>query len=205
MKRTVPRLLSGIAALALLASCRQSMIQQGKFEFDEPSGLWADGTSSRPLPDGVVAQGDLARDHDAAHPPPVTMAFLQRGQERYQIYCTPCHGLTGNGDGMIVQRGFPAPPSYHTDRLRAAPAQHFFDVMTQGYGVMYAYAARVTPRDRWAIAAYIRALQTSRMVALSNMPDARDKLPDSGAGETAPTGKASPDQGPPMRSRGSGS
>ena len=205
MMRTAFRLPAALTVLMLLASCRQSMIQQRKFGFDEPSGLWSDGTSSRLLPDSVVAQGDLARDHDAANPPPVTMAFLQRGQERYQIYCTPCHGLTGSGDGMIVQRGFPPPPSYHTDRLRAAPAKHLFDVITHGYGVMYSYAARVEPRDRWAIAAYIRALQTSRMVALSAVPDARDKLTDSEAEQAAPGGKAPPDQGTPMRSRGNGS
>ncbi|MGE0223282.1 MAG: cytochrome c [Acetobacteraceae bacterium] len=192
-----------IAAFMLLAGCRQSMIEQWKYSFDEPSQLWSNGTSSRPLPDGVVAQGDLQRDRDAATPPPVTMALLNRGQQRFQIYCVPCHGVTGEGNGMIVHRGFPAPPSYHTVRLRAAPAQHFFDVITNGYGVMYPYAARVTPRDRWAIVAYIRALQTSRTVALSDMPEARDKLPADGdqpAGNEAsgrvrgqlPAGVASP-------------
>jgi mono/diheme cytochrome c family protein len=208
MTPATARLWRVAAAVALLAGCKQSMIQQWKFGFDAPSGLWSDGTSSRPLPDGVVAQGDLARDHDAANPPPVTMAFLQRGQERFQIYCTPCHGLAGEGNGMIVQRGFPPPPSYHTERLRAAPAQHFFDVITHGYGVMYSYAARVTPRDRWAIVAYIRALQTSRMVALRDMPDARDKLPsDNGTQPSSapPQGGPSPDQGTPKASRGSAS
>jgi mono/diheme cytochrome c family protein len=163
-------------ALPLLAGCKRDMAQQRKLDFDEPSPLWADGTSSRPLPPGVVAQGDLARDHDATTPPPVTLAFLRRGLDRYQIFCTPCHGLTGQGDGMIVQRGFPQPPSYHSDRLRAAPAQHLFDVITNGYGVMYSYGARVAPQDRWAIVAYIRALQTSRDVALADIPEARDKL-----------------------------
>ena len=103
--------------------------------------------------------------------------LLARGQERYGIYCSPCHGLSGNGDGMIVRRGFPAPPSYHSARLRAAPAKHFFDVITNGYGVMYSYAARVEPRDRWAIVAYIRALQESRNAKLADIPDLRSKLP----------------------------
>ena len=148
-------------AILVVAGCRRDMAQQSKLGADAPSRIWADGTSSRPLPDGVVAQGDLARDQDATQPPQVTSAFLLRGQERYQVFCTPCHGLAGEGDGMIVQRGFPRPPSYLSARLRAAPAQHFFDVISQGYGVMYAYAARVPPRDRWAIVAYIRALQVA--------------------------------------------
>ena len=92
------------------------------------------------------------------------------------MFCSPCHGLSGNGDGMIVQRGFPAPPSYHIARLRSAPAQHFFDVISNGYGVMYAYASRVDPRDRWAIVAYIRSLQTSQHAQLSEAPEAKEKL-----------------------------
>ena len=112
-----------------------------------------------------------------AKPPAVDAQLLARGQERYDIYCSPCHGLSGNGDGMIVQRGFPAPPSYHTARLRAAPAQHFFDVITNGYGVMYSYASRVEPRDRWAIVAYVRALQESQSAKLADMPELRSKLP----------------------------
>jgi len=178
------------------------MTQQRKLQEDQPSKLWSDGTSSRPLPEGVVAQGDLARDHDSVTPPKVTMALLGRGRERYQIYCTPCHGLTGDGDGMIVQRGFPHPPSYHIARLRTAPAQHFYDVITDGYGVMYSYAARVTPQDRWAIVAYIRALQTSRMVALADIPDARDKLPPDGT-KAAGTPADEQSSAPATRSRGS--
>jgi mono/diheme cytochrome c family protein len=170
------RLAALLFALAL-AACRQDMVQQRKFEVYEPAPLWADRTSARPFPDGVVAQGDAARDRAARQPPPVTPALLARGQERYRTFCTPCHGIAGEGDGMIVQRGFPPPPSYHSDRLRAAPAQHFFDVITQGYGVMYPYAARVAPEDRWAIAAYIRVLQTSHGVALAAVPEAREHLP----------------------------
>ena len=101
-------------------------------------------------------------DAKPALPPPVTLALLRRGQERFRIYCTPCHSEIGDGHGMIVQRGFPAPPSYHINRLREAPVQHFYNVITNGYGAMYSFAARVKPTDRWAVAAYIRALQRSQ-------------------------------------------
>ena len=177
MKSGAYRMVRTACVLALVAGCGQSMTRQAKLNVEEPSDLWPDGTSSRPLPEGVVAQTDLDLDHDAATPPPVSEAFLQHGQERYDIYCTPCHGLTGEGNGMIVQRGFPAPPSYHAARLRSASAQYLFDVITNGHGVMYSYANRVAPRDRWAIIAYIRALQTSRTVVLNQAPEAREKLP----------------------------
>jgi mono/diheme cytochrome c family protein len=97
-----------------------------------------------------------------ANPLPTTMALLQRGQQRFDIFCAPCHGRSGTGDGMIVRRGFPAPPSYHTERLRNAPDSHFYQVISDGYGVMYPYADRIAPADRWAIVAYIRALQLSQ-------------------------------------------
>lgn len=113
-------------------------------------------TMVAPVQDGV-AWGSAP-----VEPPPVTLALLQRGQERYRIDCTPCHSELGDGHGMVVQRGFPAPPSYHIDRLRQAPTSHFYDVMTNGYGAMYSFAGRVSPIDRWAIAAYIRALQLSQ-------------------------------------------
>jgi mono/diheme cytochrome c family protein len=103
-------------------------------------------------------------------PMQITSQVLDRGRERYDIYCSPCHGATGDGKGIVVRRGFPAPPSYHIPRLRNAPAGHFFDVMTRGYGVMYSYASRVTPEDRWAITAYIRALQLSQDATLSDVP-----------------------------------
>lgn len=119
--------------------------------------------SCRPLVGPAQAPaGVVAFDARTEPAPEVTLALLERGRERYTIYCAPCHSAVGDGRGMIVQRGFPPPPSYHTDRLRAAPPQHFFDIITQGYGAMYSYADRVPPRDRWAIAAYIRALQRSR-------------------------------------------
>jgi len=152
------------------------MAQQKRYETYGTAQLWPDGAAARPLPEGVVAQGDLAWLASAAQPE-VTPALLGRGQERFEIFCAPCHGLTGAGDGMIVQRGFPHPPSYHSARLRAAPARHFYDVITDGYGVMYSYAARVSPADRWAIAAYIRALQLSQGIEVAAFPEAREHLP----------------------------
>ena len=121
----------------------------------------------------------VARD-DALDPPPrppVSMALLERGRQRFDIDCAPCHGRGGDGNGMIVQRGFPHPPSYHLDRLRNAPDQHFYDVITHGYGIMYPYADRVEPVDRWAIAAYIRALQASAGATIADVPaDKRSAL-----------------------------
>jgi mono/diheme cytochrome c family protein len=102
--------------------------------------------------------------------------LLERGKERYDIFCAPCHGFDGDGDGMVVRRGFPAPPSYHSAALMKAPASHFLDVMTNGYGVMYSYADRVAPADRWAIVTYIRALQLSRHASLADAQAAGVKL-----------------------------
>ena len=113
--------------------------------------------------------------NEPAAPPKLTLALLQRGQERFRIYCTPCHSELGDGNGMIVQRGFPHPPSYASDRLRQAPTQHFYDVMTHGYGIMYSFAGRVSPTDRWAIAAYIRALQLSQHAEVASLSDAERK------------------------------
>lgn len=153
------------------------MRQQKRYDTYAGAALWPDGSEARPLPAGVVAQGDPARAAVAAASPPATPALLARGRERYDIFCSPCHGLDGKGDGMIVRRGFPKPPSYHTERLRAAPARYLFDVITNGYGVMYSYAARVPPEDRWAIVAYVRALQLSQRAQVAEVPDAREKLP----------------------------
>ncbi|MGG5823583.1 c-type cytochrome [Falsiroseomonas sp. HW251] len=167
-------LLVALLPFALLG-CRQEMAQQKRYRTYAAAPLWPDGTAARPLPEGVVAQGDLAFLAAAAQPE-VTPALLARGRERFDVFCAPCHGLAGAGDGMIVRRGFPRPPSYHTARLRAAPAQHFYDVITDGYGVMYSYAARVPPADRWAIAAYIRALQLSQDAEIAAVPEARERL-----------------------------
>ncbi|MGO9432159.1 c-type cytochrome [Rhodoblastus sp.] len=178
MRRLSSSRSAATVVLVLLAGCSdQSMTVQPKYTTYRPSSLWRDGASARPLPDHTVARGDLLRDEAAATPPPVDAALLARGRERFDIYCSPCHGLGGHGDGMAVQRGFPPPPNFDSPRLRAAPARHFFDVVTHGYGVMYSYAARVEPEDRWTIVAYIRALQASAATPLAEAPEAREELP----------------------------
>jgi hypothetical protein len=160
------------------------MADQPRYDPLEPSTLWADGMSARPLPPNTVPREEWGRiilddrlytgqvngEYAESIPLPVTEAFLLRGQERYNIFCSPCHGRAGDGQGMIVQRGFPAPPSFHTERLRAEPVGYYYDVITNGFGVMYSYASRVPPRDRWAIIAYIRALQLSQNVPLEDLP-----------------------------------
>jgi mono/diheme cytochrome c family protein len=166
-----------LAAALLTSGCDVSMTKQPRYDTYAPAGQWSDGSSARALPAHVVAQGDLDRDADASHPPAASPALLSRGRERFDIFCSPCHGLAGDGDGMIVAHGFPRPPSYHDQRLISAPAQHLYDVISNGYGVMYSYAARIEPRDRWAIVAYIRALQLSRRATLAQVPDAKEKLP----------------------------
>jgi len=171
MRRNATTLLGIAACAGLLAGCDLSMTEQRKLTTYAPTALWPDGTTARPLPAGVVAQGDIERAAAAKDPPPVTEALLTRGRERFGVFCAPCHGLAGDGDGVIVAHGFPAPPSYHIDRLLAAPAQHFYDVIGNGYGVMFSYADRVPPHDRWAIAAYIRALQLSRRTKVADVPD----------------------------------
>lgn len=166
-----------LAAFGLaLTGCGLSMTEQRKLKTYAPTTLWPDGSSARPLPDNTVAQGDVGRAAAATTPPPVTDALLARGRERFDIFCSPCHGLAGDGDGVIVAHGFPQPPSYHLDRLLAAPVQHFYDVMTKGYGVMFSYADRLDPHDRWAVAAYIRALQLSRRATVAQVPDAGENI-----------------------------
>jgi mono/diheme cytochrome c family protein len=165
-----------LGVMALLSGCDVSMTEQNKYATYAPAELWADGTSARPLPEHVVAQGDEARAKEIASPPPVSRALLARGRQRYDIFCAPCHGIDGKGDGIIVKHGFPQPPSYFEPRLMAAPASTFYDAITNGYGVMYSYAARVPPRDRWAIVAYVRALQLSQHATLAQAPEAKEKL-----------------------------
>src|SRR5439155_22904921 len=120
--------------------------------------------------DEAFFAGKIGTNLVETFPIEVTRKVLERGRERYDIYCSPCHARTGEGNGMIVQRGFPPPPSYHIDRLRQAPVGHFYDVITHGYGIMYSYANRVSVEDRWAIAAYIRALQLSQNVKVDELP-----------------------------------
>ncbi len=170
--------------LPLLHGCIQDMWNGAKYKPLEQNPIFPNRDSSRPLAPGVVARGEgdldpafyTGRDSTPAaklvtyFPAPVTRELLDRGEQRFNIYCSPCHGYTGDADGLIVQRGFTQPPSYYTPRLMTAPAGHFYDVITNGWGVMYSYADRVQPRDRWAIAAYIRALQRSRSGTLADVP-----------------------------------
>ena len=175
MVRPTPLIILGLSLL--LGGCDVSMTQQPKYETYAPSRIWPGGGSARGLPKGVVPQEQQARDQAAANPPPVTEALLARGQDRYDIYCSPCHGIAGDADGIVVKHGFPAPPSYFSAALLQAPASTFYDTITNGYGVMYAYADRVSPHDRWAIVAYIRALQLSRHTQVADDPQAREHLP----------------------------
>jgi mono/diheme cytochrome c family protein len=170
------------AALALLSAllvggCDVSMTAQPKYTTYAPSQLWSDGSSARSLPAGVVSQDDAERTRIAANPPRVTDAFIARGRERFDIFCSPCHGLDGAADGVIVQHGFPKPPSFHDDKLLAMPARQIFDTISNGYGVMFAYGDRVEVNDRWAIVAYIRALQLSQRAKVADIPQVREKLP----------------------------
>lgn len=135
------------------------MAEQPKLKPYSSAEAFDQNAAARAIPFGTVARDEPERIAALRTPPKVGAALLDRGRAQYEIYCTPCHGLAGRGDGIIVDRGFPPPPSFLEPRLRAAPADHFVDVITHGWGVMYSYAARVEPRDRWAIAAYIRALQ----------------------------------------------
>lgn len=155
-----------ISVALIIASCDESQDAQIRYNTLAASVQpWPSISAAIPPPDGVVAQGDLEAAVAARNPPPVTPQLLERGRERFGIFCSPCHGLDGGADGIIIARGFPRPPSFHSAKLRAAPAQLFFDTITNGYGAMYSYADRVRPSDRWAIIAYIRALQLSQMTA----------------------------------------
>jgi mono/diheme cytochrome c family protein len=162
------RLILAIAIAASLAGCDQSMDKQKKYDTYAPAGIFRNGSSAQEPPKGTVPQSEPARAAALKSPPQVTEALLERGRERFNIFCAPCHGFDGDGDGMVVKRGFPAPPSYHSKALMQAPASHFLDVIRNGYGVMYAYGDRVPPADRWAIVAYIRALQLSRHASVAD-------------------------------------
>jgi len=170
-----------LAAAGLLAGCRQDMHDQPKFIPQRGTDFFADGRSARPQVENTVARGQLHEDayfytgmqngqEGNVMPFPVTMQVLQRGQERFNIYCTPCHSRVGNGEGMIVQRGYRPAGNYHTPRLMAAPLGHFFNVMTHGYGAMPDYAAQLSPADRWAVVAYIKALQLSQQATPADAP-----------------------------------
>ncbi len=174
----------GLALLALVlaaAGCRQDMHDQPKYKPLRESTFFEDGRASRPLVPGTVARGHLYDDTAVATgrrgdvwladpPMPITAALLARGHERYDIYCSPCHDRIGTGAGMIVRRGFKHPPSVHIDRLRSAQAGYVFDVVTKGFGAMPGYAPQIPVEDRWAIVAYLRALQRSQWATLADVP-----------------------------------
>ena len=176
------------SVLSVLAftSCRQDMHDQPRYEPLEQSQFFEDQRSARPLVEGTVARGHL-NDDPALYtgkvdgvavtslPFPITAEVLQRGQQRYNIFCAPCHDQVGNGTGMVVRRGFRRPPSLHIDRLRESPAGYYFDVITNGFGSMSNYAEQIPVKDRWAIVAYIRALQLSQHASLQDVPEKERK------------------------------
>ncbi len=170
------------AVLALGAGCRQDMHDQPKYEPQEPSSFFRDGRAGRPPVEGTVwrterlgepayTTGRIGPDYVAGFPVPVTLDLVTRGQERYDIFCAPCHDRVGTGSGMIVLRGYRKPPSLHIERLRTQPDGYFFDVITNGFGVMPNYAQQIPVADRWAITAYVRALQLSQSATLNDVPE----------------------------------
>ena len=176
--------IEAIAVVCLVAAasgCRQDMHDQPKYQPLERSSFFEDGRASRPLLAGTIAQGQLredahlytgksGKDPVTTFPFPITEQVLRRGQQRFNIYCSPCHDRLGTGLGMVVRRGLRQPPSYHIDRLRQAPVGYFFDVISNGFGAMPDYATEIQPVDRWAIVAYIRVLQRSQMATLADVP-----------------------------------
>jgi mono/diheme cytochrome c family protein len=199
--RRAAALAAVLAAGLTVAGCRQDMHQAPRYDPLERSDFFADQRASRPLVEGTVARGHLRADKAfytgkvndqlvSTIPMPVTKEVLERGQDRFNIYCAPCHSRLGDGNGMIVQRGMKRPASYHEDRLRNQPVGYFYDVMTNGFGAMQDYSAQLRPEDRWAVAAYIRALQFSRHAPASALTAAdRQRI------ETGPAPGASHQEG----------
>lgn len=188
------------ACLSLLGGCRRrDMFDQPRYDPLEPSSIFPDGASARRPVEGTVARGELRTDRafhsgvtpDAGFvtesPRPVDRELLERGRERFTIYCSPCHGQLGDGRGMIVQRGFKQPATFHEERLRGMPLGYFVDVITNGFGQMPSYRTQVSPEDRWAIAAYIGALQLSQHAPIAELPrEDVERVESAGAG--APPG-----------------
>ncbi len=185
-----------VATLSMVAlavgGCRRDMQDAPRYDPYEASTFFKDGRASRHLVPGTVARGQLHEDVALytgkstdgfvdALPIPLTRDVLDRGHERYDIYCSPCHDRAGTGSGMIVQRGYKPPPSFHEAGLRAKPLGYFFDVMTNGFGVMPRYAPQVAPEDRWAIAAYVRALQLSQHATVADVPEGERAMLGTGA------------------------
>jgi mono/diheme cytochrome c family protein len=180
-RRRVTGLGLALLSVAALSACRQDMHDAPRYKPLAESDFFADGASARPLPAGTVARGQLREDKlfytgrtpegslALEVPVPVTMELLRRGHERFNIFCSPCHGALGDGRGMVVQRGYKQPSSFHDERLRRAPAGYFFYNITNGFGVMSSYASQIPPADRWAIVAYVRALQLSQHLDASRL------------------------------------
>ena len=195
-----------LLALAIVGAigCRQEMYDQPKYKALRASDFFADGRQARPLPDGTVARGFLRTDSRTFEgrqggvlvtefPLSVDAALLARGRQRYDIFCSPCHDRSGYGAGMVVRRGYRAPPSFHVDRLRDAPVGHFYDVITRGFGAMPDYASQIDVNDRWAIVAYVRALQLSQNARLDGLtPEERERLNGMPEAPTAPTPTPAP-------------
>jgi mono/diheme cytochrome c family protein len=200
----------GLGLLLVLAGCRQEMYDQSRMKPLAQSDFYSDLRTARPQVEGTVARGQLREDEyfytgkiggnpGDYMPFPVTEEVLARGHERFNIYCAPCHSRLGDGNGMVPQRGFKHPPTYHQDRLRKAPLGYFFDVMTNGFGVMPDYTTQIAPRDRWCIVAYIRALQLSQNATQSDVaagekvpsPSLKFKEPGSGATPATPLPESS--------------
>lgn len=178
----IPRTISALIPLVVsLTACRRDMQDQPKYKPLQKSEFFADGRSARPVPANTVAWDEL-NDTDPEHtgeangvfldtiPLPVNEALLRRGQQRFDIFCSPCHGRTGDGNGMVAQRGFRIPANLHTDRLRQVPPGYIFEVITNGYGAMPEHRDQIPVADRWAIVAYVRALQLSRNASISDVP-----------------------------------
>jgi len=181
-------------ALVAVTACRQDMQDQPKYEPLEASRFFRDGQASRPVVEDTVARGQLRLDPHRetgkvdgqlveSFPAPVTRATLDRGQARYEIFCAPCHGRAGDGQGMVAQRGLRRlPATFHSDRLRQAPPGYFFDVITNGFGAMQDYRSQIPVNDRWAIVAYIWVLQLSQHASVDDVPEAeRESLDTSRA------------------------
>ena len=169
------RLFIVLAAFLSLAACRQKMADQPAYRPLQPSTSFSDGTSARLFPAGAIARGSVAVDKDIGQqetlPFPLTRVMLERGKNRFNIFCLPCHGESGDGQGIVVLRGLRhGPPSFHIDRLRQVPIGHFVDVISNGFGGMADYSAQISYRDRWAVAAYVRVLQYSQYAPIESLP-----------------------------------
>jgi mono/diheme cytochrome c family protein len=191
-RRHTSLLAFGFGLLAFSLGCRQDMHDAPRYDPLEASAVFPKGSSAQPLIAGTVPRGFLNEDEHLqtgkvngepvnTFPFAITKADLDRGEERFNIFCTPCHGKTGEGNGMVVQRGYRQPPTYHSDRLREAPVAYFFDIMTNGFGVMPDYRSQIPVEDRWRIVAYIRALQLSQHASAADIPADELRRLESGA------------------------